>query len=58
MLHDLLEQRRLIDATIGTLERLVTAAKLKGRPPKAVTEARDILGHASRAAHAEARQPP
>jgi hypothetical protein len=44
MLQDLIEQRRLIDATIGTVERLVAAAKRKGRPPKAVTEARDILG--------------
>ncbi len=44
MLQDLLEQRRLIDATIGTVERLVAAAKRKGRPPKAVMEARDILG--------------
>ena len=48
MLEDLLEQRRLIDATIGNVERLVTASKRKGRPPKAVMEARSILGkHAS-----------
>lgn len=44
MLQDLLEQRRLIDATIGTVEKLVVAAKRRGRPPKAVTEAGDILG--------------
>ena len=44
MLQDLLEQRRLIDATIATVERLEAAAKRKGRPPKAVAEARDILG--------------
>jgi hypothetical protein len=47
MLQDLIEQRRLIDATIGTVERLVVAARRKGRPPKAVTEARDILGKQS-----------
>ncbi len=43
MLQDLLEQRRLIDATIATVEKLVTATKRKGRPSKAVSEARDIL---------------
>jgi hypothetical protein len=44
MLQDLLEQRRLIDATIGNVERLVAATKRKGRPTKAVMEARSILG--------------
>ena len=51
MLQDLLEQRRLIDATIGNVERLVAATKRKGRPPKAVMEARSILGK-----HAEPRK--
>ncbi len=44
MLVDLLEQRRLIDATIGNVERLVAATRRKGRPPRAVMEARSILG--------------
>ena len=45
MLQDLLEQRQLIDATIGSVERLVAATKRKGRPPKAVMEARSISGN-------------
>jgi hypothetical protein len=44
MLEDLLEQRRLIDATIGNVERLVAARKPRGRPSKAVVEARSIVG--------------
>jgi hypothetical protein len=44
MLEDLLEQRRLIDATITTVERLVAARKPRGRPSKAVVEARNIVG--------------
>ena len=44
MLQDLLEQRQLIDATIGSVERLLAATKRKGRPPKAVMEARSISG--------------
>ena len=44
MLQDLLEQRRLIDATIGNVERLVAASKRRGRPLKAVMEARSIVG--------------
>jgi hypothetical protein len=45
MLQDLLEQRQLIDATIGSVERLVAATKRKGRPPRAVMEARSISGN-------------
>lgn len=44
MLEDLLEQRRLIDATIANVERLVAARKPRGRPSKAVVEARTIVG--------------
>jgi hypothetical protein len=44
MLEDLLEQRRLIDATIASVERLVAARKPRGRPSKAVVEARSIVG--------------
>jgi hypothetical protein len=44
ILEYLVEQRRLIDATIASVERLVAATKRKGRPPKAVMEARSILG--------------
>jgi hypothetical protein len=44
MLEDLLEQRRLIDATIANVERLVAARKPRGRPSKAVVEARSIVG--------------
>jgi hypothetical protein len=44
ILEYLLEQRRLIDATIGNVERLVAAAKPRGRPSRAVMQARSIFG--------------
>ncbi len=44
MLEELLNQRRLIDATIASVEQLVAARKPRGRPSKAIMEARTIVG--------------
>jgi hypothetical protein len=44
ILEYLIEQRRLIDATIENVERLVAATKPRGRPSRAVMQARSILG--------------
>ena len=44
ILEYLLEQRRLVDAAIASVERVVVARKPRGHPTKAVMEARRILG--------------
>ncbi|MDP8982550.1 MAG: hypothetical protein M3O35_18390 [Acidobacteriota bacterium] len=43
MLEALLEQRRLIDATIASVGKLAATRKHRGRPSRAIIEARDIV---------------
>ena len=44
MLTAMLEQRRLLDDAIMRVERLASGTKRRGRPPKAITEARLLAG--------------
>ena len=44
MLIAMLEQRRLLDDAITRVERLASGTKRRGRPPKAITEARALAG--------------